>query len=225
MTPQRRYVVVGDVHGHLVPLQRLLKEAEVTADTTVVFVGDLIDRGPASAETVRYVADLVSAGMAELVLGNHEFGLLKAWKDAKLEEADATYRQEDYHFLANRGRFWHRLGTGHLVVHGGIVPRMTDLPPAAYAGIHQQDPTVRRAAASLLYTRETQGAFWAQQYDGRFGHILFGHTGHSCVTKYPHATALDTGCGWSADDCGWAPRLSALVLEGEQEREVSVPVE
>ncbi|MEL6753442.1 MAG: hypothetical protein AAFO57_05400, partial [Pseudomonadota bacterium] len=51
--------------------------------------------------------------------------------------------------------------------------------------------------------------FWAQIYDGRFGHVLFGHQpflgGPAC---YPHATGLDTACIHGG-------ALTALVLPGE----------
>jgi len=58
-------IIVGDVHGCLKTLKALL--AKAPADD-VCFVGDLIDRGPKSVETVQYVMD---NGWATC-LGNHE---------------------------------------------------------------------------------------------------------------------------------------------------------
>ena len=40
---------------------------------TVVFVGDLIDRGPRQIDTLRLVRSMVDTGQARIVLGNHEF--------------------------------------------------------------------------------------------------------------------------------------------------------
>lgn len=75
--------IVGDVHSELVALQALL--AEVGYDDRglhsegrhLVFLGDLVDRGPDSPRVVPLVRDLVEAGRASVVLGNHELNLLR----------------------------------------------------------------------------------------------------------------------------------------------------
>ncbi len=74
--------VVGDVHGWLEPLRALLarlgydREGRHPEGRQLVFVGDLVDRGPASLEVWRLVRGLVDAGRAGFVLGNHELNLL-----------------------------------------------------------------------------------------------------------------------------------------------------
>jgi hypothetical protein len=81
--------VVGDVHGELDALGKLLRrlgydEAGRHAQgRRLVFVGDLADRGPDSPGVVEWVADLVEAGRAQCVLGNHE---LNAVLDRKKPE-------------------------------------------------------------------------------------------------------------------------------------------
>lgn len=76
-----RLDLIGDVHGELDALRALL--ARLGCDTTrctverpIVFVGDLIDRGPDSVAVVMLVQRLVEAGVAQVVLGNHELNLL-----------------------------------------------------------------------------------------------------------------------------------------------------
>lgn len=74
--------VIGDVHGHLEALEALLRKLgyrlragawrHTTTDRRALFVGDLIDRGPQIRETVATVRDMVEAGSALVVLGNHE---------------------------------------------------------------------------------------------------------------------------------------------------------
>lgn len=74
--------LIGDVHGELDALGRLLARLgcdpdKRTATRPLVFVGDLVDRGPDSPGVVKLVGDLVDAGLAWCVLGNHELNLLR----------------------------------------------------------------------------------------------------------------------------------------------------
>jgi Calcineurin-like phosphoesterase len=45
-------------------------------DRRAIFVGDLIDRGPAIGEVIEIVEGMVRAGVAHIVMGNHEFNAL-----------------------------------------------------------------------------------------------------------------------------------------------------
>ena len=75
------YDVIGDVHGHADELAALLGAMGYAHQDGawrhparhVVFVGDLVDRGPGQIETLRLARDMVEAGSAQIVLGNHEF--------------------------------------------------------------------------------------------------------------------------------------------------------
>lgn len=64
-----RIRVVGDVHGNL---NGLSKAIEAPADTYFQFLGDLLDYGSDSLETVRIVAEMVREGRAGNLRGNHE---------------------------------------------------------------------------------------------------------------------------------------------------------
>ena len=128
-----RTIIVGDVHGCLDELKSLLQACGFDASTDhVVLVGDLVNKGPHSAETVAYARE---SGFA-CVRGNHDdaalfahearseagargsdskYSELKyAWVDA-LGEADLAFLQELPHAL--------RLAREEvLVVHAGVVP-------------------------------------------------------------------------------------------------------
>lgn len=60
------YCIIGDVHGYYGKLMRLIKK--LPADAGLVFVGDLIDRGPDSSRVI----DFVRSNGHRCVLGNHE---------------------------------------------------------------------------------------------------------------------------------------------------------
>jgi serine/threonine protein phosphatase 1 len=85
------YYAIGDVHGELEKLDELLRL--IRADAVLrkvahrlVFLGDLIDRGPDSRGVVERVMRVEAEGDAVTLLGNHEEMLLNAWKssDTKL---------------------------------------------------------------------------------------------------------------------------------------------
>lgn len=71
--------LVGDVHGELGALEALLAHLEQSGrgeERHLVFVGDLVDRGPDSLGVLRLVQELVAAGTASCLIGNHELNLL-----------------------------------------------------------------------------------------------------------------------------------------------------
>ncbi|MEZ5514232.1 MAG: metallophosphoesterase [Steroidobacteraceae bacterium] len=75
--------VVGDIHGEYEPLRSLLgflgysSCGEHSQGRRLVFVGDLVDRGPDSVAVVEWVQRLVARDLAQCVLGNHELNLLR----------------------------------------------------------------------------------------------------------------------------------------------------
>lgn len=75
-----RVIAIGDVHGRLTRLKEVLYQQEVidkdgswiAEDTTVVQVGDLLDRGPEDRDLLDYVMRLQKEGNWVQLLGNHE---------------------------------------------------------------------------------------------------------------------------------------------------------
>jgi hypothetical protein len=74
--------IVGDVHGEIDSLDLLLRrlgydvEGRHPEGRRLVFVGDLVDRGPDSPTAVERARLLVETGRAQCVLGNHELNIL-----------------------------------------------------------------------------------------------------------------------------------------------------
>ena len=73
--PPGPLAIIGDIHGEMAALERLLKRLDCTRH--LVFLGDLIDRGPDSPAVCRLVRQLCERGQASMVLGNHELNLLR----------------------------------------------------------------------------------------------------------------------------------------------------
>jgi|RhiMetdeSRZDD1v2_1073273.scaffolds.fasta_scaffold650959_2 Calcineurin-like phosphoesterase len=55
-----RYIIIGDVHGCLTELQGLICRIAPGSDDTLVFLGDLVDKGPESSGVVRWACHLAT---------------------------------------------------------------------------------------------------------------------------------------------------------------------
>ncbi len=79
--------IIGDIHGERTALESLLRKlgyddrGRHREGRKLVFVGDLVDRGPDSPGVLRTVIPLVESGNAQCVVGNHELNALR--DDAK----------------------------------------------------------------------------------------------------------------------------------------------
>jgi serine/threonine protein phosphatase 1 len=174
----RRTYAVGDVHGcadHLVALLSAIEEAhEPDASMALMFLGDLIDRGPASAEVVaivRALEDLLPAGSVTALRGNHEQMLLD-WlqrDDDLWIENGAIATMDSFGLAFDSPSFpddviawldglptWHE-DEAHIYVHAGL------RPGRSYKRQRDDD---------RLWIREP---FLSTDYD--FGkHVIHGHT-------------------------------------------------
>ena len=70
LPPGRRILAVSDVHGNLPYLRGLLEKARFTPDDVLVLVGDLLEKGPWSLDTLRYVTALSGTHTILAVSGN-----------------------------------------------------------------------------------------------------------------------------------------------------------
>lgn len=81
---KKGYDIIGDIHGHADELESLLTKlgyekdddgiyCDPTGLRTLVFVGDLVDRGPKIREVLQIVKPLVDKKRALCIMGNHEF--------------------------------------------------------------------------------------------------------------------------------------------------------
>lgn len=90
--------VIGDVHGEVEALEALLRvlgyvgRGEHPQGRRLVFIGDLCDRGPDSPAVIRRVQEMVAAGTAQCLLGNHELNVLRGVR----KEANGWFFEDDH---------------------------------------------------------------------------------------------------------------------------------
>ena len=178
-------LVVGDLQGCLASLHQLLAQAidtgerqdAATAPEPIVFLGDLVNRGPASLDTLRFVRGL--GDRAVTLLGNHDLHLLAVaagirplHRDDTLQEIlDAPDRDELLDWL--RARPLAHDEAGALFVHAGVLPQWTAAKTLALAA------EVEVALRSPHY-----GTFLAQMYGNtpaRWDEALTGADRLRCV--------------------------------------------
>ena len=118
---------VGDVQGCAPSLKALLKK--IPKKSKMIFLGDLVNRGPDSLGALRQLKSLQESGRAECILGNHDLHLLAIdaglRKPKGLDTIDpillAPDRKELIHWLRNRPL---ALSNGNvLTVHAGVLPQ------------------------------------------------------------------------------------------------------
>ncbi len=119
---------VGDIQGCLDPLQSLLDKVSFDATRDQLWsTGDIVNRGPKSLETLRFLKSLGES--CRMVLGNHDLHLLAAGrgfrqltsKDTLAEILNASDADQLLDWLSGQPLLIH--DKGYVMVHAGIPPQ------------------------------------------------------------------------------------------------------
>jgi serine/threonine protein phosphatase 1 len=219
-----RIYAVGDIHGRLDLLDELLSHVNAdlalrpTARPIFVFLGDYIDRGPRSRETIDRLIELGGINECVFLKGNHEQIAVKCLSDPNLFDR------------------WMRLGGVETLVSYGIAPgsllngkQIVELQSAfhaalpqahfrffrdqqtsfacgdfffAHAGVKPRVELSRQAESDLLWIRDE---FLSSNED--FGKVVVhGHTPTREIEVRPNRINIDTGAFATG-------RLTCLVIE------------
>ncbi|MEB3229620.1 MAG: metallophosphoesterase family protein [Leptolyngbyaceae bacterium] len=210
-----RRIIIGDVHGHYNGLMRLLDAIAPTEADQVYFLGDLIDRGPGSAQVLEFVR---SSGYTSL-LGNHEQLLLEsfpngqrndsafhAWLYSGGQSTLASY--EDLSVLPEQLGWLKTLPT-HLDL-GNIW--------LVHAGVHPELPIDEQTMQEFCWIRDPFHSCTQPYFADKL--ILTGHTITFTFPKVPPGSVVK-GAGWLDIDTGaYHPKsgwLSALEINTHAE--------
>jgi bis(5'-nucleosyl)-tetraphosphatase (symmetrical) len=121
-------IAIGDIQGCYDQLMRLLERAGFDERRDVLWlVGDLVNRGPQSLETLRFVKGL--GARAITLLGNHDLNLLAVAagvrKPHRGDTNDAILAAPDREELLTwlRHQSMMHAGGGYAMVHAGLLPQ------------------------------------------------------------------------------------------------------
>ncbi|MEM6262955.1 MAG: polynucleotide kinase-phosphatase, partial [Bacteroidota bacterium] len=212
--------IIGDIHGCYDETLLLLEKLGYNISTVeddgrnygievshrenrqVIFLGDLVDRGPNSPAVLKLVMSMVRSGSALCVPGNHDLKLQKKLSGRNVQlkhglvETMEQLEQESPEFKADVRDFLYSL-ISHYILDGGKLA-------VAHAGIKEEMQGRGSAAvrAFCLYG-ETTGEIdefglpvrynWALEYRGK-AKVVFGHTPVPKAEWLNKTIDIDTGC-------------------------------
>lgn len=209
-------LVIGDVHGCYETLMRLIEK--LPKDEEIVFVGDLVDRGPANIKVV----DFVKTGKFKCCMGNHEHLMLDHHGDKKCypygcwldNGGDVTDREymHDEEKLAE-----------HIDWMKGL-PSYLEFPELQLNGRHlfvshaaPYDPDAHEiklsAMCSLIWNR-------GEPYKNEDKYCIYGHTPQRELKVGLTHTNIDTGAAYSHRGYGTLSAISFPSLQVFQQNYV-----
>ena len=230
MSQTKKRVFVGDVQGCLDELKALLSVVGFANDTHELWcVGDVVNRGPRSADTVRFLIDI----KANTVLGNHDLHLISADTGARpLKKRDtfqdilqAPDKDELISWIKHRPllKQWDDV----VLVHAGVPNDYPDRleivnkleTQIANGQVPWHDPlllfltTVRlcneNGKLEKGFTAHDGFKPWHEFYTGD-KIVVSGHWAQRGLHDTEKCKGLDTGCVWGRKLTAWVAEDNAL---------------
>lgn len=166
----QRRIIIGDVHGHYDGLMLLLEAIAPDSNDNVYFLGDLIDRGPQSAQVV----DFVQQSSYECLLGNHEQMLLEI-----LSKRVSKYARQAW---LHSGGYETLTSYKEAVIPQEHLDWLLSLPThldlgdiwLAHAGINPNIPLAEQTADQLCWVRDEFHSIPQPYFPNKL--IIIGHT-------------------------------------------------
>ncbi|HTX64967.1 MAG TPA: metallophosphoesterase [Opitutaceae bacterium] len=189
-----RLIAIGDVHGCHAELTDLLEQIAPAKDDQLLFLGDLLNRGPDSLK----VLELARSLKATTLLGNHELRLLtyRITKDRAVAKEDdlVTYEQlrpEDWAYLEAMPLTHHVPEFETVFVHGGFVPgEPWEQQPA---GVVTRIQVIDAEGKPRRRADCPDGRAWADLWTGP-PFVVYGHTPRPEIYALKWSVGIDTAC-------------------------------
>jgi len=212
--PRGRLIGIGDVHGCISELNQLLDKLAVTSSDTVVFLGDLIDRGPDPEGVVQRVKELCDSGIGYCVMGNHDEKVIRYHNHVLKQKINPDYKIP----MRNSPSYWALSSSSvtflsqcpHAVyvqdshpivfVHAGLSPSLFNQDPKAFI---RNRYFVRNLNGKLTPVKSVEidriwhvpeGSYpWYDFWDGRWT-VIYGHSVNLMPLVKNNTVGVDGGC-------------------------------
>lgn len=196
-----RTLIVGDVHGCLDELKELLVKLQYEASDRLIFVGDLIHKGPYSKEVLEFVVQL----NAECIVGNHELRFIKSCRKPESDNPETLRFKSQLGVDLDKWLKWMEAlpafidDDEFLLVHAGVVPHQAPQNSSVkdLANIRTWD-----GVGNNLQVESNPP--WFEFYK-QSKLVVFGHWAKLGLLERENAIGLDSGCVYGK-------QLSALIL-------------
>ena len=192
-----RLIAIGDIHGHYEKLVRLVDKIQPLQEDRIIFLGDYIDRGPASYQVVEYIINFKTNFKKTVTLmGNHEEYVINRMNKKCDEHTDILWRVFDGgRATLNSYEKFNKIFENHLNFYSNLLISFeTDEYFFCHAGIRPGTPLKNQNKQDLINIRDD---FF--ESDEMFEKIIVhGHT----ITKNEKPEILnnriniDTGCAY-----------------------------
>ena len=204
-----RIIAIGDIHGCHREFEDLLAKLRLEKGDRVVLLGDLVNRGPDSAQVIA----LARAHAAVSLLGNHELRLLnyrKTGDPTHLKKSDYdTLKQlshKDWAYLNAMPLTFHDAAHQAVLVHGGFLPHLPWRRQPARIVTRIQVVTKDGGAGKC--SDEPSAPHWSERWSGP-PYVIYGHTPRPEVVRLKWSLGIDTGCVLGG-------HLTACILPGKR---------
>lgn len=196
--------VVGDIHGEITKLRQLVHKIEKYPVDRLIFIGDCLDKGENSKQTLQFLAELSGKYQCDFILGDHEYAWMKFINYGEYQEfilkygGKTTMRDFEISKLDSQlvykkiyspfSDFFNRLKKfvildRYIVSHSGINPILLD-----------KDNLDQLDEKEFIFQRhtfiETKKLIGGKRF-------IFGHTAFSAPWYDGYKIAVDTGAVYS----------------------------
>ncbi len=199
LSEHRRIIAIGDIHGCIATLKKLIETIDPEPFEQLVFLGDYIDRGSHSKEVVDYLIELGLKYSCHFIMGNHELMFLdylqghpsKEWlanggkatlKSYKKNHSGLYFPQEHVAFFGSCHLFLET--ENYFFAHGGLDPELSVKDNLRY--YKHQDFCWQRTHMRTNFL-ESQEYRWEKT-------VVCAHTAISEPIMLDKLIAIDTGC-------------------------------
>jgi serine/threonine protein phosphatase 1 len=204
-----RTLVIGDIHGGLRAVHQIMERAKVTAEDTLIFLGDYVDGWSQSPQVLDYLIELNTTNTCVFIRGNHDELLLHWLKDSKdnlmwykhggeatvtaYKEVDAATKQVHVDFLLSL-KDYYLDDKNRLFVHAGFT-NMNGVSYEFFPKLFYWDRTLWETALALDRSIKPNDLLYPKRLT-LYDEIYIGHTP---VTRIGQTEPVQMACIWNVD--------------------------